>query len=263
MGFWTKHTNYEQANRIPILIAAPGVTSAGSSTRQIAQSVDIFPTLAELAGLPAPQGPQPVDGISLVPALKDPAARVRDHAFHAYPRAKLGRAIRSERYRLVQWQRPGDPEKNAQYELYDYQSDPLERENLAAKNPRVMQKLKAILARYPAPFSKAKKRKQTKALQPGSKKIQTIEGIAERWKTGPSVHTGKGKIWIDLPDWPEHVVGKRVSVTGNFVERKDLPVFIDKPGEPVRAGIALPEGTDLEKARTRQVLSNIKWKLAQ
>ena len=57
LGIWTKHTNYEQANRIPILIAAPGVTSAGSSTRQLAQSVDIFPTLAALAGLPAAAPP--------------------------------------------------------------------------------------------------------------------------------------------------------------------------------------------------------------
>jgi iduronate 2-sulfatase len=160
LGIWTKHTNYEQANRIPILITAPGVTRPGSSTRQLAQSVDIFPTLAELAGLPAPQGPQPIDGISLVPVLKDPTARVRDHAFHAYPRGKLGRAIRTERYRLVEWRRPGEPEKNAQYELYDYQSDPLERENFATKKPRVMQELKMILAKYPPAFSRSKKRKQ-------------------------------------------------------------------------------------------------------
>ncbi|MCP4849390.1 MAG: sulfatase [Verrucomicrobiaceae bacterium] len=169
LGIWTKHTNYEQANRIPILIAAPGVANPGSSTRQLAESVDIFPTLAELAGLPAPKGPQPIDGISLVPALKDSTTRVRDHAFHAYPRGKLGRAIRTERYRLVEWRRPGEPEKNAQYELYDYQDDPLERENLVAKKPRIMQKLKMILAKYPPAFSKAKKRKPTPAGKSGTK----------------------------------------------------------------------------------------------
>ena len=103
LGIWTKHTNYEQANRIPILITAPGITKPNSSTKQPAESVDIFPTLAELAGLPKPQGPQPVDGVSLVPVLKDPARRVRDHAYHAYPKRKLGRAIRTERYRLVEW----------------------------------------------------------------------------------------------------------------------------------------------------------------
>ena len=107
LGIWTKHTNYEQANRIPIMIAAPGVTQAGSSTRQLAESVDLFPTIAELAGLPAPDGPQPIDGVSLVPVLKNPDARVRNHAYHAYPKAKLGRAIRTERYRFIEWRQPG------------------------------------------------------------------------------------------------------------------------------------------------------------
>ncbi len=56
-GIWTKHTNYEQANRIPLLISAPGVTKPNTTTKQIAESVDIYPTLAELVGLPAPRGP--------------------------------------------------------------------------------------------------------------------------------------------------------------------------------------------------------------
>ncbi|MEZ5328336.1 MAG: sulfatase [Verrucomicrobiales bacterium] len=148
LGIWTKHTNYEQANRIPILISAPRVTTPKSSTRQLAESVDIFPTLAELAGLPAPAGPQPIDGKSLVPVLKDPAARVRDHAFHAYPKAKLGRAIRTERYRLVEWQ-GGDGQ--SEYELYDYEQDPAESRNLADAQPGVVDRLKTILATHPAP----------------------------------------------------------------------------------------------------------------
>ena len=149
LGIWTKHTNYEQANRIPILISAPGVTQANSSTRQLAESVDIFPTLAELAGLPTPAGPQPIDGVSLVPVLKDPAARVRDHAFHAYPKRKMGRAIRTERFRLVEWKQPGAPRKSAEIELYDYREDPLETKNLAMENPAEVKRLRAILDRYP------------------------------------------------------------------------------------------------------------------
>ncbi|MCC9656226.1 sulfatase [Rhodopirellula halodulae] len=153
LGIWTKHTNYEQANRIPILIVAPGVTAAGSSTKQLAESVDLFPTLAELAGLPAPQGPQSVDGVSLVPVLQDGSARVRDHAFHAYPKRKLGRAIRTDRYRLVQWM-PYDGGGDIAYELYDYEADPLERENLAARQPEVVERLSKILQTYPAPMKR-------------------------------------------------------------------------------------------------------------
>ncbi|XZE53065.1 sulfatase [Planctomycetaceae bacterium SH139] len=151
LGIWTKHTNYEQANRIPILIAAPGVTTAGSSTGQLAESVDIFPTLAELAGLPAPSGPQPIDGASLAAVLKDPTKRVRDHAYHVYPQQKIGRAIRTERYRLVEWKAVGAPDDTAEFELYDYQLDPRERKNLVAEYPAVVARLKVTLANYPQP----------------------------------------------------------------------------------------------------------------
>jgi iduronate 2-sulfatase len=154
LGIWTKHTNYEQANRIPIVIVAPGVTRPGSSTRQLAESVDLFPTLAELAGLPVPDVPQPIDGVSLVPVLKDPTARVRDHAYHAYPKQTLGRAIRTERYRLVEWRPFGDSPQPAEYELYDYMADPLETRNLAGELPDIVETLKRTLAGYPAPVDR-------------------------------------------------------------------------------------------------------------
>ena len=149
LGIWTKHTNYEQANHIPLLIIAPGITQPGGSTRQLAESVDIFPTLAELAQLPAPAGPQSIDGISLVPVLKDPQARVRDHAYHAFPRKTLGRAIRTEQHRLVEWKKPGAAPESAEIELYDYAADPFETRNLATEQPDVVNRLRAILARHP------------------------------------------------------------------------------------------------------------------
>ena len=152
LGIWTKHTNYEQANRIPLIVVAPGVAKSGSATGQLAETVDIFPTLAGLAGLPAPSGPQPIDGVSLVPVLRNPKARVRDHAFHAHPRGrKLGRAIRTQRYRLVEWRNHSDPDAGVDYELYDYKTDPWETQNHHAAKPKAAEKLKAILAKYPAP----------------------------------------------------------------------------------------------------------------
>ena len=148
LGIWTKHTNYEQANRIPLIFAGPGILS-GQATQQLAESVDVFPTLAELAGLPQPEGPQPIDGLSLAPVLADSSARVRDHAFHAYPKKKMGRAIRTARYRLVEWKNPGAAADTAQLELYDYQTDPSETKNLAPEKPDVVAELRAILATYP------------------------------------------------------------------------------------------------------------------
>ena len=152
LGIWTKHTNYEQANRIPIVFVAPGVATAGASTRQLTESVDIFPTLAELAGLPAPDVPQPLDGVSLVPVLKDGDARVRDHAFHVYPRGKLGRAVRTERYRMVEWKRWNGEEPATEYELYDYAESPVEVRNIASEHPEVVEELKAMLSEYPDPI---------------------------------------------------------------------------------------------------------------
>ena len=150
LGIWTKHTNYEQANRIPIMIAGPNLPR-GVATRQPAESVDLFPTLAELAGLPAPEVPQRLDGVSLVPVLKNTEARVRDHAYHVYPKQKLGRAIRTERYRLVEWSPWKAGDGDAEYELYDYQTDPLETRNLASEIPEVLKALQDKLAQYPKP----------------------------------------------------------------------------------------------------------------
>jgi iduronate 2-sulfatase len=149
-GYWTKHTNYEQALRIPLLIRAPGITTPGTHTGQLAETVDIYPTLAELAGLPAPAVPQPMDGESLVPVLKDPAKRLSDHVYHAFPREpRIGRAIRTDRYRLVEWKRPGEPADSAGLELYDYETDPHESQNLAATQPDVVARLRKILDQHP------------------------------------------------------------------------------------------------------------------
>lgn len=149
-GTWTKHTNYEQANRIPIVIAAPGVTKPDSSSDALIETVDLFPTIADLAGLPAPNGPQPIDGDSFVPILKGGESDIGQYAYHCYPKGgRLGRAIRTNRYRLVEWRQNSGNQKT-EYELYDYEADPLEKKNLASELPGVLKQLTAILASHPA-----------------------------------------------------------------------------------------------------------------
>ncbi|MBD1424429.1 sulfatase [Sphingobacterium arenae] len=153
MGMWTKHVNYELANHIPLIISAPGLVQAGTHTAQLTETVDIYPTLVELAGLPVPQVPQPVDGLSMVPVLQDPEVRVRDHAYHSFPRGgRLGRAIRTDRYRMVEWKKIGDTTGNAEYELYDYQHGSREVKNIAAEHQEVLRELQTILGRHPAPM---------------------------------------------------------------------------------------------------------------
>ena len=149
-GYWTKHTNYEQANRIPLIIVAPGMPTQGRVTQQLAETVDLYPTLAELTDLSVPTVPQPIDGISLVHVLRDPSRSVRNHAYHCYPRrGRMGRAIRTEQYRLVEWKKIGDSTNSAEYELYDYINDPGETRNLASEQPETLHRLAAILALHP------------------------------------------------------------------------------------------------------------------
>ncbi len=148
---WCKHTNYEQATHIPLLVAAPGAKS-GVKTSALAETVDIYPTLCELAGIQAPAG---LDGRSFATTLRDPARPTKDHTIHVYPRTGpnktplMGRAIRTARHRLVEWNKIGSPAESAELELYDYETDPLETKNLAAEQPSVVAELRALLAKHP------------------------------------------------------------------------------------------------------------------
>lgn len=144
-GMWCKHTNYEQAARIPLMVAKPG--GSGTVSQALVETVDLYPTLAELAGLPIPEG---LDGRSFAALLTDPTAAHRDHAIHVYPRNDLlGRAIRTDRHRLVEWKKPGTDAATAEFELYDYVSDPDETTNLASGNPAIVAELQKLLATHP------------------------------------------------------------------------------------------------------------------
>ena len=154
-GMWCKHTNYEEATRIPLLIVAPGITKAGTRTKAMVESVDLYPTLCELAALPKPHVAQKLEGKSLVPVLKKPSHESKEAIFHVFPRNRqgdgqiLGRAVRTERYRLVEWKKPGAAPDTADLELYDYKNNPGETKNLAPQQPKVVAKLRAILDKEP------------------------------------------------------------------------------------------------------------------
>jgi iduronate 2-sulfatase len=147
-GMWCKHTNYEQATRIPLIFAGPGVGS-GVVKNSFVETVDIYPTLCQLANVSAPER---IDGRSFRTAILDTHASARDHVTHVYPRGKrIGQAIRTDRYRLVEWKIPSKSDDTAEYELYDYQEDPLETRNMAAERPETVAELKTLLDALPEP----------------------------------------------------------------------------------------------------------------
>ncbi|MBF0197699.1 MAG: sulfatase [Planctomycetes bacterium] len=135
---WCKHSNFEEAVRSPLIIAAPQQLQKGAKSESPVEFVDIFPTLCELADL---EIPSVLEGKSLVPQLNNAEAEVRKAAFHAYPRNgmpvdKMGYSLRSKRYRYVKWLQI-DYKKNEKTgilvgtELYDYEKDPKETTNFA------------------------------------------------------------------------------------------------------------------------------------
>jgi len=133
-GLWTKHTNFEQAVRSPLIISAPAGFKANQTEAPV-EFVDIFPTLCDLVGL---EIPQQLPGKSLVSIMKDPSETVRYAALGQYPRGSkiMGYTLRSKRYRYVKWMelnyRKGETTgKRKTTQLFDHEQDPLETINLA------------------------------------------------------------------------------------------------------------------------------------
>ena len=122
-GHYQKTTLFENATRVPLIIAAPGMKSGGKTSKSFAEMIDFYPTLAELCDLPAPQN---LSGRSLVPTLKDPSVMTRKSAFTQYD---VGYSLRIERYRYSAWGEDG----KLGVELYDRVSDPDELVNLAGQ----------------------------------------------------------------------------------------------------------------------------------
>jgi iduronate 2-sulfatase len=81
-GSWCKHTNFELDTRAPLIIYEPA-NPEGQITSSLAEFVDIYPTVCELAGLSLPDH---LEGQSLMPVLKDPFAQVNEVAISQYPR---------------------------------------------------------------------------------------------------------------------------------------------------------------------------------
>jgi len=135
---WQKFTLWEETTRVPLFVAAPGVGRPGARCDRAVGLIDLFPTLVELCGLPAPQS---LEGESLVPLLRDPRApRERP----ALSRWNEHRAVRSDRWRYIRY-------ADGSEELYDHESDPGEWTNRAADSSlaTVKAELAAWLERFP------------------------------------------------------------------------------------------------------------------
>lgn len=141
---WGKQTLFQLDAVAPMIISAPGVTGPGTRTHSISELIDIYPTLADLCGLPLPTG---LDGLSLKPVLLNPAATVKMAALTQFPRPTnffrvaqhsktrpeppvMGYAIHNDRWCYTEW-REFKTGRVVGQELYDDLNDPTETVNLS------------------------------------------------------------------------------------------------------------------------------------
>lgn len=116
---WRKFTLWERATRVPLIISAPGVTQPGTTSDQTVDLMTIYPTMIELAGLPARSDLQ---SPSLVPLLRNPSAPWPHYALTTFERGN--HAVRKDHWRYIRYADGGE-------ELYDHRRDPNEWTNLA------------------------------------------------------------------------------------------------------------------------------------
>jgi arylsulfatase A-like enzyme len=137
-GMFGKQTNFEIATRSPLIVRTPGMSQPGEAAAGLVETVDVYPTLIDLCGLPAVED---LAGRSLRPMLENPAAPGKALAYSFHSRGPLmGRTLRTDRYRFVQWRNDKTGEV-AQVELYDHETDPPETKNVATEHPELAEKL--------------------------------------------------------------------------------------------------------------------------
>jgi len=138
-NWWGKVTNYEIDTRAPLIFSVPGMKTGGQTTHALTESVDIYPTLVELCGLPQPK--HQLAGRSFAPLLEDADLPWKNAAFsqfsrgaaetHPVSRPMIGYALRNDRYRFVLWLDQEDTTQVHGRELYDHTVDSRETTNLA------------------------------------------------------------------------------------------------------------------------------------
>jgi uncharacterized sulfatase len=143
-GLWQKRSLFEESARVPLIVVAPGQKAKGQACGRPVELLDLYPTLADLCGLPVPME---LHGTSLRPLLDDPAAPGKKAAYtqvlHGEGKDEFqGRSVRTERWRYSEWDNGW---RGA--ELYDHDNDPHEYRNLIADTGSVLivKELKELL----------------------------------------------------------------------------------------------------------------------
>ena len=121
-GMWNKHSCFETSMHTPLFIAMPGIRPSRVSS--LTEFIDIYPTLCELTSV---QLPDHVQGVSLVPWMKDPSRPGKPGAVGRYG---AGDTIRSDRFRYSEYRNSRGKGELTGRMLYDHDIDPGENVNV-------------------------------------------------------------------------------------------------------------------------------------
>jgi iduronate 2-sulfatase len=167
-GLWAKTSCFEFDAHVPLIIASPGIKTAGKASSSLVELLDLFPTLTDLCGAKAPDSLQ---GVSLAPILADPAKSLKSAAFTQHPRPAyydrtpagipdaMGYSARTAAGRYTEW-RDWKSGKVLGAEYYDHTRDPNELTNRldsAQETDDVKAARAALHAQFPPDVPPAKR----------------------------------------------------------------------------------------------------------
>jgi arylsulfatase A-like enzyme len=136
----TKRDLYEGGIRVPMIVRAPGTVPAGKTSDHVWAHWDIYPTILQLAGIPAPPT---LDGLSMVPLLTGqgkPAAH--PYLYWEFGEGVPAQALRKDNWKLVRFLEKGKP---ARVELYELGKDKNETQDVSAQQPEATAQLLKLL----------------------------------------------------------------------------------------------------------------------
>ncbi|WP_269523062.1 sulfatase-like hydrolase/transferase [Coraliomargarita parva] len=124
-AMWSKTTNWELTTRVPLFLRLPYMEERGVQVPAMVELIDVYPTLAQAAGLNADDS---IEGTSLLPLVANPQTEWKSAVTSFFPRSGFdGYSLRTEQYRFNEWRKG----TSVQRELFDHEADPHETVNLA------------------------------------------------------------------------------------------------------------------------------------
>ncbi len=141
-GIWGKHTNFDFALNSPLIIKQPQMNQPGVFAEGIVETVDLFPTLADLCEIKPPAN---LEGVSLRLAIENPKSRIKAYAISERDAfGSYGVSVRTEKYRLMVWtdKTTGD---TIDVNLFDNSEQPVPHHDISDRYPEIVKELIEII----------------------------------------------------------------------------------------------------------------------